>query len=173
MSATSIIESPQYLSLANNIGSFIEYWGFKQVHGKIWTLIFLSPEPVDANFLKQTLGISKALTSMSLKDLLHYNVILEVEKEKPGTQKYKINSDITQVILDIVRSRELTMLQEIHQDCKKLKERSSKANSGQISPTRLAELTNMVTTAQMLLNGMTGCSTVDFASFDQVMSVSE
>ncbi len=173
MSAPSITDSPQYLSLAANIGSFIEYWGFKQVHGKIWTLIFLSPDPVDANFLKNTLKISKALTSMSLKDLLEYHVIEEVEKDKPGTQKYTINTDITKVILDIIHQRELKMLAEIQTDCKKLNDKLAKSSQTFIDPKRMDDLSAMVSTAQMLLTGMTAGSHVDFKVFDEVMTIKE
>lgn len=171
MSSKSITESPQYTRLAEQIGSFIEYWGFKQVHGKIWTLIFLSPEPVDANFLKDTLKISKALTSMSLKDLLHYNVVREVEKDKPGTQKYCVNPNITQVILDILNNRELSMLQDIEASCVQLGKVIAKDEDNLISKKRMEKLTTMVTTAHLLLREMCLGSNVDFKVFDEVMSV--
>ena len=84
---TEAKSNEKLLRLAESIGHFVEYWGFKQVHGKIWTLIFLSTEPVDANYIMTHLKISKALTSMSIKDLIHHKVIFELDKERPGTQK--------------------------------------------------------------------------------------
>lgn len=161
----------QLLEMADKVGSFIEYWGFKKVHGKLWTLIFLSPEPVDANYLIDSLNISKALTSMSLKDLIQYNVIHEVEKDRPGTQKYCINPDLTQVILDIINQREVVMLKKIQQAHTQLEKASQSSQDSNIDPGRLKELGQMVSSAYSLLEGMTGAQKVDFKEFDQAMSV--
>lgn len=161
------------LTMAEHIGSFIEYWGFKEVHGKVWTLIFLSPEPIDANYLKESLKLSKALISMTIKDLLHYRVILEVEKDKPGTQKYKINTDITNVILDVLRQRELKMLVEIQAAFQLLSSAHSKKNLPQVDTLRLGELGVMVDTAKSILEAMTQGSKVDFQMFETVMTLSD
>ena len=83
----------QLLQVAESVGRFIEYWGFKKIHGQIWTLIFLADRPVDANYLKHSLSVSKALVSMSLKDLIHYNVVYETEKTG-ATQTYMANTNI-------------------------------------------------------------------------------
>lgn len=106
---------------------------------------------------------------MTLKDLLHYDVIQEVAKEKPGTQKYKINPNITEVILNIIRQREMKLLDEIQKDCVKLKDKVGSADNGAVDPKRMAELTEMVNVSQTLLKGMADCDTVDFKTFDQVM----
>ena len=151
--------------MADRVGSFIEYWGFKKVHGKIWTLTFLSPEPVDANYLKDTLKISKALTSMSLKDLIHYRVLLEVEKERPGTQKYRANPNITEVILDVVKNRELIMLEQTNRQFQVFEEFESTRRHGYIDPERLGQLGEMIKMAQFLLSGMVSGGIVDFDAF--------
>lgn len=160
------------INLASKIGQFMEYWGFKQVHGKVWTLIFLSSEPVDANFLQSNLKISKALTSMTIKDLLGYKVILEVEKDKPGTQKYRINPEITEVIIDVIEKRELKMLHEILTSYEDLKKESHKKDDKLLNTKRLTELGTMVTAANSLLKGMTSGDTVDFKTFEETTTLS-
>ena len=30
------------IKLSGEIGNFIEYWGFKKIHGKVWALVFLA-----------------------------------------------------------------------------------------------------------------------------------
>ena len=141
------------------------------MHGKIWALIFLSPEPIDANFIKGTLEISKALTSMSLKDLLFYNVIEEVEKDKPGTQKYTINYDITTVIMDVLKKREMKMLEEIQSSCQGLKKVVDKRPDQGVDKKRMDDLTLMVSSAHLLLQGMMQGSQVDFNQFEQAMTL--
>src|SRR5258708_3849854 len=63
-------------SLSNEIGKFIHHWGFKKIHGKIWTHLYLSETPLDAGTLMKRLDVSKALMSLSLRDLLKYKVII-------------------------------------------------------------------------------------------------
>lgn len=166
-----ICSDSRVLAVAEKIGKFIEYWGFKEVHGKVWTLIFLAPEPVDANYLKTSLKISKALISMTLKDLLYYKVIFEVEKDRPGTQKYRMNPDITQVILDVLKKREIMMLLEIQSSFQALDAAANKREIPSIQPQRLDELGLMIQTAKSVLESMTEGEQVDFKLFEQVMTI--
>jgi len=39
--------------LADSVGDFIRYWGFKEVHGRIWVHIYLSDNPITAKELTQ------------------------------------------------------------------------------------------------------------------------
>lgn len=161
------------VELADRVGQFIEYWGFKEVHGRIWTMIFLSPEPVDANFLIDQLQVSKALVSMSIKDLLYYNVIFEVAKDKPGTQKYAINPDITTVILDVIRKRELVMLQEIQKKFTELNDVVKSKKEDVVSRDRLKDLDFMIDSAHLLLKGMVAGQNVDFGIFAEATKIPE
>ena len=163
--------SPKTLELADKVGQFIEYWGFKQVHGRIWALLFLSKSPLDANYLIDSLKISKALVSMSLKDLIHYKVILEVEKEKPGTQKYSVNPQIADVILDVLMNRELVMLEEIQKCFQGLEEQQDKKTDETIDPERMAELGEMVQMAHFILKAFSDGSKVDFKLFDETLNL--
>ena len=57
------------------IGRFIEYWGFKDIEGRIWAHILLSNRPLCAKDLIDRLDISKGLVSMSLSRLMEYEVV--------------------------------------------------------------------------------------------------
>src|SRR4051812_25087650 len=104
---------PELEDLAEQIGEFIEYWGYKKVHGRIWTHLILSETPLDATALIRRLGISKALASMSLADLISPGVIYEAGRGKRGTILYAPNLNLTQVILNVLRQRERRMLARI------------------------------------------------------------
>lgn len=68
---------PAYIeTLAEQVGSFIQYWGFKKIHGQIWTHVWLAKNPIDATTLVLRLEVSKALISLAIKDLVHYDVII-------------------------------------------------------------------------------------------------
>lgn len=137
------------------IGVFIQYWGFKAVHGRIWCALCLSVEPLDAKALMDQLKISKALVSLTLKDLLHYNVVRISGKTAQGTQTYDINPNVRDVIFNVLKMRELSMLQEIsnaHSQVSGLGQK--KLQDCGVNLQRLKDLEAMIHTGQDLLNAM-------------------
>ncbi|RYZ57276.1 MAG: hypothetical protein EOP07_10345 [Proteobacteria bacterium] len=104
---------PELEEFASQVGTFMEYWGFKKVHGQIWCHIYLSSEALDASELMKRLDISKALVSISLKELLDFEVIEEVGKSARGTRLYRAREDLRATILDTLRRRERKMMSRI------------------------------------------------------------
>ena len=49
------------LHVADRAGAFIEWWGFKAIHGRVWTLLALRKSPMPQSMIAQTLGVSRAL----------------------------------------------------------------------------------------------------------------
>lgn len=101
---------PEIEDLAQEIGQFMEYWGFKKVHGQIWCHLFLSTNGLDASDLMARLGVSKALVSISLKELQEFQVIEEAGKSERGTRVYCAKPDIVTPIVETIRRRERRML---------------------------------------------------------------
>ena len=48
------------------VGRLIEFWGFKRNMGRIWAVLYLSPEPLSAEDLRQLLQLSSGAVSMTL-----------------------------------------------------------------------------------------------------------
>ena len=57
------------------VGQVSEAWGFKRVLGAVWTLLYLSPQAACAKDICKALGISPALVSITLQDLLKQGVV--------------------------------------------------------------------------------------------------
>ncbi|NRA64636.1 MAG: ArsR family transcriptional regulator [Pseudobacteriovorax sp.] len=104
---------PELEEIAQQIGEFMEYWGYKKVHGQIWCYLYLSKTPLDAGQLMNQLNISKALVSISLKELVQHGVVVEVGKSQRGTKTYTAIEDVTRPILDTLRRREQRMVSRI------------------------------------------------------------
>lgn len=131
---------PELEDVVNRMGEFIEYWGFKNVHGRIWAHLFLAGRPLDSHCLTARAGISKALLSMSLNELLEYDVVKSVGKSKSGAVLYDTNHDLATVIAGVLRKRERRMLSglssasqslaslppELHGECTVNRERAEK-----------------------------------------------
>src|SRR5690606_15506550 len=68
---------------------------------------------LDAGALIRRLGVSKALISMSLKDLQQYGVIEAAGRSLEGTQLYRANPDLARVISGVLENRESRLLKRI------------------------------------------------------------
>lgn len=157
---------PEMEDLAEQIGEFIHYWGFKRVHGRIWTHLYLARRPLDAADLVRQMKISKALVSISLRELLEYDVIEEVGKSPKGTQLYRTNPDILTVILSVLRQREKRMLARI-QAAQSSLERTSAADreAHGMSDESLKMLGELISKAAIGLESFIAFKSVDFGEW--------
>ncbi|MGZ3723492.1 MAG: hypothetical protein ACXVA9_11205 [Bdellovibrionales bacterium] len=160
---------PELEELANEVGDFICYWGFKRIHGRLWTHIYLAKSPLDAGNLMQRLKVSKALISLSLNDLLKYDVILENGKSARGTQTYVANPDVLDVILNVLRRRERKMLAKAETSHKMLSalspENLVRANC---HDARVESLGRMIVQAQGALSSLLELATLDLAHWENI-----
>ena len=161
-----LLASQEQEQLARYIGDFIHYWGFKRIHGQIWTHIYLSQQPLCALDLIKRLKVSKAAISLSLRDLLHYEVILEHDKDSRGFETFIANPNILEVITNILRMREKKMLAEIQMAYSLLNELEPEQKSKyRIDPKRLELMGKMTTIAQKSLNSMIGMGEISMKAW--------
>lgn len=160
--------TPELTELANQIGEFIQYWGFKKVHGRIWTHLYLSSEPLDAADLMERLKISKALVSMSLSDLTEYEVIQVAGRSERGTTLYSANPEVIAVILNVLRTRERRILSHVAAAHKVLQESHKDDRRGvPLDKARVRSLGEMIRSAETHLDGLLTLDTVDFSAWNQ------
>lgn len=108
------IEVPDEVrKLADQIGQFMQYWGFKKIHGQIWTHVWLAKNPIDATTLVKRLDVSKALVSLAIKDLIQYEVVQILNEGDRRKMLLVPNPDIHTVITNVLKSREAKMMSEI------------------------------------------------------------
>lgn len=107
------------LALSAAIGDFIRYWGFRRIHGQIWTQVYLSLEPLSGAELTRRLKVSKALVSPALRELIKYKLIY-VHDDDGKTKHYAANPDVLAVIQHILAHRELKLMDRARLAYKKL-----------------------------------------------------
>jgi DNA-binding transcriptional regulator GbsR (MarR family) len=148
--------------LADRVGTFIEYWGFKKIHGMIWTHLYLSPRPVSAQELIARLKVSKALISLSLKDLLHYDLIQQTEESLNKKNKfYTANPDVFSVIRNILTTREQEILRSTREEFGLLKNLTENSEgSTPIATDRLESLGFMIQGAETSLAAILALSEI-------------
>ena len=144
---------PELEYLADLVGEFIEYWGFKKIHGRIWLNLYLSDCPLDAAALMAKLNVSKALISISIKDLLEFEVIIEHGLSPEGTRIYGANPDLHTVISHVLRQREKVMMGKIQAAFLQLKNISKEEiSTNRIEFSRVKELDRFIKNGEKGLN---------------------
>ena len=144
---------PEVDYLAELVGEFIQYWGFKKIHGKIWLNLYLSEAHLDAAALMSKLNVSKALISISIKDLLDFGVIIERGLSAEGTRTYVANPDLHTVISHVLRQREKVMMGKIQAAFTQLKNVSKEEIlNNKIESTRVKELDRFIRNGEKGLN---------------------
>jgi len=157
---------PELEELANEVGQFISYWGFKKVHGRIWLHLYLSSEGLDASELMRRLKISKGLASISLADLLSYEVVVKAGLSKTGTQLYEANSNLTRVILQVLRQREKKMLAHTLSAFQQVRDLSQhEKDIWKISSKRLKTLGDFIHFGQVVLDSLLKLESISWEAF--------
>jgi DNA-binding transcriptional regulator GbsR (MarR family) len=144
---------PELTDLSERIGRFIEQWGFKRVHGRIWCHLYLADRPVEAAWIIRRLRISKALVSLSLRELLAYAAIERAEDTPRSTRTYRANPALVGVIAGVLRARERPMLAGIQAAAARLAGRPEREQQAAwVDPRRSARLNELAALACALLD---------------------
>ena len=159
-------------SLSEQIGDFIQYWGFKKVHGIIWTHLYLSSTPLSAQELIKKLGVSKALISLSIKDLLHYRLILQTDESIDKKNKFYIaNPDVFTVIRNVLETRETRMLERIQEGFNRFQENlPGQSCEVPLDLTRVESLGRMITGANDALKSLLTLAAIDPGFLSELMN---
>lgn len=137
-------EALRGLSLA--VGDFIRYWGFRRIHGQIWTQIYLSSVPLCGADLTRKLNVSKALVSPALSELEAFGLIKQTDGDLK-TKFYLAQPDVFGVIRKILESREQVLIRKALEQFQKV-DRARES----LDPERLASLERMMSSAQAALH---------------------
>ena len=97
---------PAMYEACEAVGRVMELWGFKRVHGMVWTFIYLAAKPVTAQDLREGLGISTGLVSMTLSDLQRWGVVHRRSPHGERRDYYEAEANIWRPILKVLKERE-------------------------------------------------------------------
>ena len=61
--------------VAEAIGELMEFWNFKPSMGRVWAVLYLSTEPLSAEDICSTTGLSAGSVSMTLNELRLWGVV--------------------------------------------------------------------------------------------------
>lgn len=103
---------PSEQLLSDAVGRLMEFWGFKRHMGRIWTVLYLSDEPLGATDLRDKLQLSAGSVSMALNDLQRWGVVKKIWVHGQRRDHFVAESNLWKMISRVFRERELVEVLE-------------------------------------------------------------
>jgi DNA-binding transcriptional regulator GbsR (MarR family) len=126
--------------VADAVGALMEFWGFKRLMGRIWTLLFLVAEPLTAAELCERLDISSGSASMALTDLERWGVVFRSRKPGDRREYFEAETDVWKMVSRVLRERELMQIERALEVFDRARERLLRA----VAPGEQARIARMV-----------------------------
>jgi DNA-binding transcriptional regulator GbsR (MarR family) len=92
--------------VSDAIGRLMVLWGFKRNMGRVWTLLYLSDEPLTAHVLRERLQLSAGAISMTLSELARWGVVRKVFRQGDRHDYFEAESSLWKMISRVLRERE-------------------------------------------------------------------
>jgi DNA-binding transcriptional regulator GbsR (MarR family) len=97
---------PSEAAVSDVVGRLIEFWGFKRNMGRVWTVLYLSPDPLSAEDLRQSLQLSSGAVSMTLSELARWGVVRKVWIQGERKDFYAAEVQLWRMISRVFNERE-------------------------------------------------------------------
>jgi DNA-binding transcriptional regulator GbsR (MarR family) len=138
------------LEVCDAAGAFIEYWGFKAIHGRVWTLLALHSAPLSQIEIAEILGVSRSLISGAMSDLMEFGLVRPANEHRNAP--YIAVMDVWATISEVLRTREWMLLERARNAIEAALEEAELAESDhQWDIGRLRNLQAMTELSQALL----------------------
>lgn len=110
--AKSTACSDAELQVADMVGRLMQFWGFKRPMGRLWTLLYLAPEPLTAADIAQSLHMSAGAVSMTLNELSKWGAVKKTWRPGERRDFYEAETSVWKLVRRVIGDRELTLVRE-------------------------------------------------------------
>lgn len=97
---------PSEALVGDVVGRLIEFWGFKRNMGRVWAVLYLSPDPMSAEDLRHALTLSSGAVSMTLSELSRWGVVRKVWVQGERRDFYTAEVNLWRMISRVFNERE-------------------------------------------------------------------
>lgn len=107
----------------------MEFWGFRRHMGRLWTILYLSPEPMTTAELSEALQLSSSAVSLSLGELVRWGAVRKTWR--PGERKdfYEAENSVWKLLRRVYERRELNLIREATDAFREAEERLEQARA--------------------------------------------
>jgi DNA-binding transcriptional regulator GbsR (MarR family) len=128
-------------------GEMGERWGINRTVAQIQALLYISPEPLNAEQISQTLSIARSTVSVGLRELQYWGIVNVVHRLGDRTDYYELIGDVWEMFRLIADRR---IQNELEPTVLMLRETVSKLDNDSEDPhskEKLGELLEVLDTA--------------------------
>jgi DNA-binding transcriptional regulator GbsR (MarR family) len=100
------------LQVADMVGRLMQFWGFKRPMGRLWTLLYLAPEPLTAAEIAESLHMSAGAVSMTLNELAKWGAVKKTWRPGERRDFYEAETSVWKLVRRVIGDRELTLVRE-------------------------------------------------------------
>jgi len=97
--------TPSVQAFVLHFGEMGSRWGINRTVGQIYALLYLSKDPLNADQITETLGISRSNTSMGLKELQAWRLVRSQHLPNDRRDYFSTPEDILDIALTLVEER--------------------------------------------------------------------
>ena len=94
------------------VGEFIEYWGFKATHGRVWLLLAIHRKPLAQKDLMRMLKLSRGTISTVIADLVTHDLVEAVSDHRNAP--YRAKTEFWPTIAAVLEKREAGLIRKAH-----------------------------------------------------------
>ena len=161
---------PTEVAVSDIIGRLIEFWGFKRNMGRVWTVLYLSPEPLSAEELRVALQLSSGAVSMTLSELARWGVVRKVWIQGERRDFYAAEVHLWRMISRVFNEREkseivvaIEAFEEALADVSKLRHSSDPKTRAraELQHERISQLLELARLGRRLLDALVSTAKVD------------
>ncbi|MBK8013331.1 MAG: MarR family transcriptional regulator [Deltaproteobacteria bacterium] len=91
------------------VGDFIEAWGFKSIHGRVWALMAIRSVPLSQTEIADFLGVSRSLVHLAVTELEAHGLVRPTGAHRHAP--YEARLDVWPTITHVLRSREWMLME--------------------------------------------------------------
>ena len=160
------------LIVADAIGEVMGFWNFKPSMGRVWTVLYLSPQPLSAEDIGRRTELSSGSVSMTLQELLMWGVVRKAWKRGSRRRFYEAETDILALVTRVFRERELRLIDTTVERIERalsLLQHSEPSPRGLFLRARLETLLRMSQTGRALVAQFAGGGLLDLRSLSDVL----
>jgi DNA-binding transcriptional regulator GbsR (MarR family) len=127
-----------------HFGEMGSRWGINRTVGQIYALLYVSPEPLNAEQIVEALGVSRSNVSMGLRELQGWN--LAVPRHIPGDRRdhYTTPGDVWEILRILAEERKRREVDPTLSVLRELLMRRPVSEAEQHAQARMAEMHTLI-----------------------------
>jgi DNA-binding transcriptional regulator GbsR (MarR family) len=153
------------------LGQLMEFWGFKRNMGRVWAVLYLSPDPLSADDLRTALQLSSGAVSMTLSELARWGVVRRVWIQGHRRDFYTAEVALWRMISRVLSERErvevasaIEAFEEALRNVERVRKTSSEPAErarADLQRTRISHLLDLARLGQRLIDALLSTAKVD------------